>query len=1132
MATTASNAPAAFGLLQTPSFPQHSPYMTDALVKTEFDTTDDNTAALASSPFNVASFNPFEAETVNQQEEIAPAPAPSRSSIDEMMGNLRGRSESASMNFHGDMDMYSEAVSAQMADSVQADLESYAAEEPAAVEPQPMQAYAKLQFEDGDFYVNTHSVELGRDREASKREKRHKKRAKRREAMEDVDVGETPAHSVHAKMREFKGISGSNVSEGGLIGVSVYSDSEDEARHARRRRRRGLGLTSQDSSHSQSIAPANILHNPNSLGLEDDIFAEDAQSLVVPAPEVPLIPIFRPSHGQRSNISRKHVRIQYNHDKACWELHALGRNGTFVDGNVVSQGDSARLHHDSHIQIQAISIVFKLPDVAKYDEEAAGESYESDSDVEKLESSPEGVNRAVKEASGTPSDLEEEIPRDRPKLKLSLSKRGQALDKKSAKPAKISLKSSKSKDKAKVSPPAPVVDEPVVEEAEVRASIEDTSETKPSMEVPGVPATPAANLAPGSVLEGLAPEEIPQKRKGPGRPPKNGVMSKRDEAIIKRKKKELQKMGLEIPPLAELLAMARAESGTTAKKPGEEDENGVIIPGTAGGESASAGPGEGSAKPQTAAEIEAAKARKMAAKSPSPQKPESEYTEEELKKPQKTYVVLIHDALSNSATGIMDLQQIYDAIQKMYPYYKYRSQTQGWQSSIRHNLIGSEAFEEAGKIGKGRLWKINPNYNIDKEKKRRQPTPPPSDNKPAYQYPYQQGQYSNQGYPPYRPSPYGTPYGPPTTTLPNGAKPPPSYGQQRNGTYYSPYASQPQNGQAQQSPYGAQSRPPYPHPPAPNQAPNGQAPAASTPQPPNAARTNTQPPPSQGQAGAQQAPSAGSAPPSGPPRPPPQQEGIGNNDTIEEIMAYHKRYLGQFRPGPEQDAARDLFRKAVSRHIDQNKVHGAYISDEEKKVADVIGEIITRNKGKPRQTVPPPQGQPQSQQQPPAQHPPGQAPGAARPAAAPAHPPGPPVPQSGTPQPRTYAAPPTTAPHAPMTAPMTAPVAQTSQPGPQAAPAAPATIDLTGGPHETPHGPLPATRVPATAPTNGTSATSTPIPAAAAAHPAPPATAPVAASTPTPVNAGPLQAQAPSAAGAKRSADEATEEPDAKRSRM
>lgn len=1162
MAATA-NASAPFGPPQTPSFAQSSPYLTDDLIKQELDVGDANSNLLASSPNHVTDNFLSGIQTAAAPEDFAAAPQPINSAIQVDMDSLRDGSMSVSgMHPASNTEDLSEDLSAQVANSIQADLESYAAEAVASVpNVEPMQAYAKLQFSDGDFYVSTQAVELGRDMGAMKYERRLKKQEKRRKEQEAAAAvaAQTPADGEaaaptqtdktdKAQIKRAVAMSGSNASEnGGIIGNLLYSGSEDESKMSRRRRRKFL--TSNDSSQSQShsVAPASLHTNPNELSLTRGLFDSDFDASVPQPMDIPFVPIHPAVDRSITGISRKHIRIEYNGEKSHWELHVLGRNGAFVDDeSFLEKGAVARLRHNSRIQVQGIDIVFKLPDNAREDEEVAVDSDGSDSDLSNLDSSDDEAVADDQESAAS-SDADDDAPKERVKLKLSLSKRGQALEQKTKKAAKLSLKASKNRpDKgAKTIPGA---SQP--ESTDVRPSIEtDASPARPKAEVAGVPATPAPDLPPGSILAGLAPEEIPQKRKGPGRPPKNGVMSKRDEAIIKRKKKELQKAGREIPPLTELLAMARAEAGTTKKgEDGAEGDNATPNGGTtsvgAGGVDGAAASTDTSSKPQTAAEIEAAKARKQA-KSPSPQKPESEYTEEELKKPQKTYVVLIHDALSASSTGIMDLQQIYDAIQKMYPYYKYRSQTQGWQSSIRHNLIGSEAFEEAGKIGKGRLWKINANYPIDKEKKRRAQTPPTD--KPSYPV-YQNGQYNNQGYPPYRPSPYGTPYGPPTN-VPNGARPPPAYGQQGRGTYYSPYASNPA-GQNHQSPYGAQSRPPYAH--APNQPANADGKPGGTPHPPNTNTPNgptpntaVKPPGAPQNSPHPQTPTPagrGQPPPrpgSNPPAPgqAPQQGSIGSDDTIEEIMSYHKRYLGGFKPGVEQDAARDLFRKAVSRHIDHNKEHGEFMSDEEKKVADVIGEIIRRNRGKAK--PPAPQARPSGTPGVPPQnapHPPGSAgapqrapshgapTGQPHPGQAPnhAHPPGqgaaPPHNQLRQGLPPAQAANGSrAAPHQP------APQTQSQSPARSGASTPAATIDLTGtaqAAKQAPRpvgAPTPAVNTPAAAPANAGSAAvkpAAPVPAPAAAAPVPPATVP-----------GP----APPAAGVKRSALEAESAPDAKK---
>ncbi|EMC92520.1 hypothetical protein BAUCODRAFT_78052, partial [Baudoinia panamericana UAMH 10762] len=86
-------------------------------------------------------------------------------------------------------------------------------------------------------------------------------------------------------------------------------------------------------------------------------------------------------------------------------------------------------------------------------------------------------------------------------------------------------------------------------------------------------------------------------------------------------------------------------------------------------------------------------------------KEESEYTEEQLKRPAMTYVHLLDDILRDIGTG--DLQEIYEALCKKWPYYRYRAGTSGWQSSVRHNLLQNDHFLRNGKNGKSSMWIIN-----------------------------------------------------------------------------------------------------------------------------------------------------------------------------------------------------------------------------------------------------------------------------------------------------------------------------------------------------------------------------------------------------------------------------------------
>ena len=191
-------------------------------------------------------------------------------------------------------------------------------------------------------------------------------------------------------------------------------------------------------------------------------------------------------------------------------------------------------------------------------------------------------------------------------------------------------------------------------------------------------------------------------------------------------------------------------------------------------------------------------------RSPSPVFDESKMTPEQLAKPQSSYVVLIHEALTNSMTGQMSLPQIYRAIERRYPYYKLRVQTQGWQSSVRHNLSQHPAFQKIERDGKGWMWGLVPDVSIEKEKKRRG-TPPPVSQQPYFQpgrmmqHPFQYpGIPAPNGHmPPHMPGgPYGSylpvppgrmPYLPP----PRPGFPLPLASAQGESTYRSPYQSNP-----------------------------------------------------------------------------------------------------------------------------------------------------------------------------------------------------------------------------------------------------------------------------------------------------------------------------------------------------
>ncbi|KMP08219.1 hypothetical protein CIRG_07900 [Coccidioides immitis RMSCC 2394] len=194
----------------------------------------------------------------------------------------------------------------------------------------------------------------------------------------------------------------------------------------------------------------------------------------------------------------------------------------------------------------------------------------------------------------------------------------------------------------------------------------------------------------------------PARRRGPGRPPKDGIMSKRERAEIAREQKLAARReangGVTPPPTTKSKASKSGKDGEAEDQPAVKPEKRKYTkrkrPDSAPGDSVvqSIEGGDGNIAPGQEEPIKPAPVKKRKpSRSPSPDyPPESFYTPKELAKPPYNYAVLIYDALSESPTP-MTLKQIYRALKLKYPYFRFRCETE-----------------------------------VDKEKKRR-PSPPPQD---------------------------------------------------------------------------------------------------------------------------------------------------------------------------------------------------------------------------------------------------------------------------------------------------------------------------------------------------------------------------------------------------------------------
>jgi hypothetical protein len=746
-------------------------------------------------------------------------------------------------------------------------------------------AYAKLEFEDGEFYMNTHQVILGRDLSAARAAMRRDQDEKRQ--MEDGASGAAPYTPVQNKRSESK-YTKSAISESGGI-LRDGEDSDPETRRKRKSRRaskksKSTGSSSHEPSRRNSIQPNGFItyqaqsqvrrSAPETAGA----VPVDPTSLRPSPHDCPLVgihpPAVIPASGYKA-ISRKHVKIAYNSDKHLFEAHIIGRNGAFVDDEFRYHNDVIQLKSGSRLQIGGVVVRFVLPDVAigetgaeqkaEYEENAYADRYSEGG--KEISFDFEDTPRDGVVLEETSDEEEEEDEEDEEEVEEDLED-----------------------DQ----------DDDLGEEDEEGEPLENG-------DVSGLEELEEDERGERKKMASLAnPAPRPEKKRGPGRPPKNGIMSKREQQLAKKEALALaqaqtqQKAQKTVPqpagpvpgknkvgrprkhPKQPTPEVQREKRKYTKRKPKEPKDPNIKQ--------------EGSGEDQPKEKKERKEKPPRPPRSPSPTFNEADLTPEQLAKPQANYVSLIFDALSNSPSGQMSLPQIYRAIMRKYPFFVLKTTTNGWQSSVRHNLSQHHAFRKVERDGKGWMWAIVDGSTIEKEKKKKASPPPQLTpghmhhqqilqaghpphmmqghpygpgmmGPPGYPMTHQMPPNMHMGHPPqYMAAPHlmhGPPPGslPPTNGLPRPGYPPsvpPQLAVPSSGTYSSPYAPKP-------NPPAASQPQPQPHEqkPAPESRPPAQtANPAATPQ--NQYRQQHPPPP----------PPAQPPPANPPPGPPPPNEKV------------------------------------------------------------------------------------------------------------------------------------------------------------------------------------------------------------------------------------------------------------------
>ncbi|KAJ3560561.1 hypothetical protein NPX13_g9261 [Xylaria arbuscula] len=563
---------------------------------------------------------------------------------------------------------------------------------------QKLESFAKIEFADSTFQMTTYAVIIGRDQQAMEQARADERReaAYRRRCEENERNGLPPPTPVmHDKGRFSK----SYVSEeGGMLGPE-HSDGEDVKPTKKRRPSSAAHSAAGDDSASLGN---HVQSNRQYVSHTTGAAAVDLGALQ-PSPEhIPFIGIHSPGPDIATKtrvISRQHLKIQFNKKKGVFEGIALHKNGFFCEDVLYKPGEPATLKSGDRLQIKDVEFSFVINGVqlgmtGGEDEDVASSKRMSVGGKEMSLDFEHSDHENFRDTSEDLSDIEN-IP-----TPVIESEHGGEESGSAPMPAATPVIPSATIPGPVPGPEAAAAGTTTTTDAELM-TVEDHLRDiiKPELDLLG-------ELPPD-----FAMPDIP-KRRGPGRPPKDGIMSKRERRLLKKQLQETSKKTLPQDPQEEKI---KRPVGRPRKNPLPEDGQ---QPEKRKYNKKKREDGEEGSDVEK--RIKEKKDKKVRPKSPPLELRIEDYTAEQLQKPTKNYGVLIDEALTNGPLDGLTLKQIYKRITARYPWFYFRSETKGWESSVRHNLIGNEAFKKDDETG---LWSRVPGVELDAGKKRKATSP-------------------------------------------------------------------------------------------------------------------------------------------------------------------------------------------------------------------------------------------------------------------------------------------------------------------------------------------------------------------------------------------------------------------------
>jgi hypothetical protein len=567
---------------------------------------------------------------------------------------------------------------------------------------QKLESFARIEFADSTFQMTTYTVIIGRDQQAMNQARADERReaAYRRKCEENERNGLPPPTPITHERGKF---SKSYVSEeGGMLGPE-HSDGDQDFRPPKKRR---PSSAVQSSAGEDNASGDHVQSNRQYVSHTPGAAAVDLAALQTSPEHIPFIGIHSPGPdiaSKTKGISRQHLKIQFNKSRSVFEGIALHKNGFFCEDVLYGLDKPATLRSGDRLQIKDVEFFFVINGVqlgmtGGEDEDATSSKRMSVGGKEISLDFEHSDHENFRDTSEELSDVENvptpvigpeprtETPKPIPEPKPNVEEESKPQPEQQQESAPTQLPMGE-QEQQQLEQQEQQQQQQQLHEI-TRSDLDMLSDLPPEFALPDVP-----------------------RRRGPGRPPKDGIMSKRERRLLKKQMQETSKKTL---PQESQEEKIKRPVGRPRKNPipedGEREKRKYNKKKREDGE-------EGSDAEKQRKEK---KDKKVRPKSPPLDLRIEDYTTEQLQKPTKNYGVLIDEALTNGPPDGLTLKQIYKRITARYPWFYFTAETKGWESSVRHNLIGNEAFKKDEETG---LWSRVPGVELDAGKKRKASSP-------------------------------------------------------------------------------------------------------------------------------------------------------------------------------------------------------------------------------------------------------------------------------------------------------------------------------------------------------------------------------------------------------------------------